>query len=140
MEDAGRVLSAAQGKPGLRRAVILPSLIKSLVTSLLLTLLLELTLAYALGVLNRHDLLLVFLVNLLTNPLVGITLDGIYLFGGAFPAWYWIALSELAAVLAEWGLYRLRLRERRVPPLLLSLLLNLFSYFGGVLYDKVFFS
>ena len=118
--------------------MIIGPLLRSLALSLLMTELFELAAAFLLGFRKKHDLLLVFLVNIITNPPVVMSLNGIYLFTGAYPAWYWIALIEAAAVLAEYLLYRRCLERRKIPPFLLSLVLNCISYFGGLICEKVF--
>lgn len=103
----------------------------SLLKSLAMTLVLELVFAPVLGLRKPKDFLLVLLVNVLTNPLVGLTLDLYWLHTGAMPPWYLILVLEAAAVLSEALLYRKRLEYTALPPLVLSLILNGISYFGG---------
>lgn len=105
----------------------------SLVKSLALTLILELAGAGILGMRKWRDFLLVALVNILTNPLLGLILDGIYLGQGRYPGWYIILPLEAAVVITEGLLYRGRLVYRKIKPFLLSLLLNGISYLGGVM-------
>lgn len=104
----------------------------SLGLSLCVTLLLESAAALALGIRQRRDLLLVILVNVLTNPVVVLTLS-LFLFAGRTPPWYLVLALEAAAVAVEALLYRSRLEYRRIHPLLLSLILNSISYIGGLL-------
>ena len=111
---------------------MLVDLLRSLLCSLTLTLALELGAALLLGVRARKDLLLIFLVNVLTNPPLVLTLDLVYLAQG-MPPWYLIAALELSAVGVEALLFRRRLLYARISPLLLSFLLNALSYFGGLL-------
>lgn len=108
-------------------------LIVSLGKSLALTLALELTGAALLGIRKGKDFLLLTLVNVLTNPLLGLILDGIYLGLGIFPGWYIMLPLEAAVVLAEGALLRGRLAWDKWDPFLLSLLLNGISYLGGIL-------
>lgn len=111
---------------------MLADLLCSLLRSLTLTLALELGAALLLGVRARRDLLLLLLVNVLTNPPLVLTLDLVYLTRG-MPPWYLIAALELAAVGVEALLFYRRLTYSRIPPLLLSFLLNAISYLGGLL-------
>ena len=111
---------------------MLPMLL-SLGLSLGVTLLLELAAAFLLGIRTPRDLLLVGLVNVVTNPPVVLTLNLVALFSGSPPQWYLIAALELAAWLIEACLYRARFSNTRWNPFLLSLLLNGISYFGGLL-------
>ena len=113
------------------------ALLRSLVVSLLLTELFEFVSAFLLGARVLRDFLLVFLVNLVTNPVVGLLFDGVWLFCGRLPPWYLILAAEAAAVVAEALLYRNRLEYKKLPPILFSLILNFISYFGGVLFEKL---
>lgn len=93
--------------------------------------LIELGFALLLGVRKPKDLLLVFLVNVLTNPPLVLCLN-LFSLRNPIP-WYLILTLELSALLAEGLLYRKGLEYNRVPPLLLSLILNLISYTGGLI-------
>ena len=100
----------------------------SLAVSLLLTLILELLFA-AIWRVPREDLLLVVLVNVLTNPVVVLshTLIAIYAPSILVPA---TVLLELAAFLTEGWFYTTR---SRIPhPVLFSLCANLFSFLTGL--------
>ena len=107
-------------------------LLRSLFTCLALTLALELGAAWLLGVRRGRDFLLLLLVNVLTNPPLVLTLD-LYYFAHGMPPWYLIAVLEAAAVAVEALLLRRRLTYSRIPPLLLSFLLNATSFLGGLL-------
>lgn len=111
---------------------MLAELLRSLLLSLTLTLIIELGAALLCGVRARKDFLLVFLVNVLTNPPLALTLDLFYLAKG-LPPWYLVAALELSAVGIEALLFYRRLQYTRLPPLLLSLVLNAISFFGGML-------
>ena len=90
--------------------------------------------AAALGVRKGRDFLLILCVNIVTNPVVNIVLDRVYL-SGTPPQWYLIAALEAAAVAVEALLYRNRLQFDRCSPWALSALLNIISYFmGGIFY------
>ena len=107
-------------------------LILSLLLSLALTLVLELGAAFLLGVRDKKDFLLLFLVNVVTNPPLVLALDLWYLSRG-MPPWYLIGALELAAVIAEWLLTRHRLTYRKIPMLLFTIILNAISFLGGLL-------
>ena len=107
-------------------------LVRSLLLSLALTLAFELGAAFLLGVRDTKDFLLLFLVNVITNPPLVLALDLWYLSRG-MPPWYLIGALELTAVAAEWLLLRNRLVYRRIPALPLAILLNTISFFGGLL-------
>lgn len=110
----------------------------SLITSLLLTLLFESAAAFVIGFRTKKDYLLLFLVNLVTNPVVGISLDCIFYFRPTLLRWYTILVLELAAVGAEALLYKGRLDCKKLSPLLISILCNAISFTGGYLYDIFF--
>ena len=110
---------------------MLENVLISVLLSFGLTLLLELGLAFLLGIRKSKDLLLVFLVNAATNPPLVLFLNLFFL--SVSPPWYLILSLESCVVLAEWLLYRKRLEYVRIYPFLLSLLLNLVSYVGGLI-------
>lgn len=112
---------------------MLPQLLRSLALSLALTLLLELAAAAILGLRRPRDLCLVALVNILTNPLVVLTLNLTWFFTQTSPGWLLTAGLEITAFLAEGLLYRNRLTQQRFNPFALSLILNAISYTGGLL-------
>lgn len=105
------------------------SLIKGLLRSLLLTEILELAAAACFPQRNKRDFLLVFLVNVITNPVV-VYLD--YWFRFRMPSVVlWIAILEFAVWLSEAWIYRKCLTGRQ-NPFFYSLVLNVASYFGGM--------
>ena len=92
-----------------------------LAVSLGLTLLFEFFFAFCWGLRGKREFLIVFLVNLLTNPVV-VTLYY------SFPITRkLVLLLELSAVLAEWLCYR-ACSERLKRPFLFALCANAFSY------------
>lgn len=108
-------------------------MLRSLALSLGLTLLLEIPAALILGLRRKEDILLVGLVNILTNPLVVLILNLFFLFTASPPPWFLILPLEVFAVLTEGFIYQKGLSYRRIHPFLLSLILNGISYFGGLL-------
>ena len=106
--------------------------------SLALTLVIELSAAYLLGVKKKEDLLIVFLVNVLTNP------------AAVFLCWcargwidkgYWLAelAVEVLVVLTEGLIYKsFHIEGKKIKqPLLLSFVLNAASYLTGVVINLI---
>lgn len=101
-------------------------MIEALLPSLLLTQLFELPFAWLWGA-KKKDLLVVLLMNVLTNPLVVIwhycTWEQGYLICTVLP--------ELAAIVIEAILLR-KFTKNTPYPVLLGVMINLFSYSAGV--------
>lgn len=108
-------------------------MLESLLLSLGLTLLFEISLALLLGLRKRKDFLLVALVNTVTNPPLVLILNLLQRQDPRLITVPIILLLELGAVTVEWLLYRRGLEYRKLPPLVLSLILNTLSYLGGLL-------
>ncbi len=107
----------------------------SLGISLVSTVLLELLLCVLMGYRARRTVLLVVLVNILTNPPVVLCYYLLSVVRG-FPEVPVIIVLEFAAVLAEWLCYKFRAGEIK-RPFLFSLGLNCFSYFTGLLIQLI---
>lgn len=103
----------------------------SLALSLGWTLVLELPFAFALGVRSRRGLVLVALVNLLTNPPVA-------LMGLLFSHPLVHLTLEAVAVLAEGWIYARCAPDLR-RPYLFSLGANAFSYLTGAVLQRLLF-
>jgi len=104
--------------------------------ALLVTEISELMTAALMRMREFYELRLVFLVNLMTNPLISV----LYLTGGIFlgPAlkWYLIA-AELAVWLIEAAVYRICIEKRR-SFLLFSAVANIASVLAGLIVGKLF--
>lgn len=110
------------------------SLIKGMVWSLFITELLELAIALCSSNRNRKDFLLVFLVNVITNPVV-VYLD--YWFRFRMPSVVlWIVILEFSVWLSEALIYKKCLTGCQ-NPFLFSLVLNSTSYFGGMIFNWI---
>lgn len=96
---------------------------------LVLTIALEELFALIWGLRGRRQLVLVALVNCLTNPPVNLLYDLLVLARG-LSSWKVTLFLETIVVLVEWDCYR-RLEEGIRRPFLLALLANLFSYSAG---------
>ncbi len=107
-------------------------LLLSLALSLGLTLLLELSTALLFGQ-RKKALLLVALVNILTNPPVVLLLNLVAIGTQGHPPWLLIAVLELGAIAAEGLVYQRSRLLNKWNPWLFSLILNTISYLGGCL-------
>ncbi|MBP0965395.1 MAG: hypothetical protein J5999_08915 [Oscillospiraceae bacterium] len=105
-----------------------------MVISLALTMILELLAAAVVGLRGR-DLLLTVIVNLLTNPIVTAFF---YILSGTteLPVALIKAFLEISAIVAEWLIYR-KYGVKIKRPLLLSVGLNGFSFFSGMLINHL---
>lgn len=109
-------------------------LVASLLFSLALTLAVEVTLAAVLRV-RGWDLVLVGLINCVTNPIVNVLYNAAWLWWGRTP---WIpyavaAALEIAVLFGEALFFKKTLTFRRLGALRLSLLLNAASFVAGEL-------
>lgn len=108
------------------------SLLASMVLALTLTELLEILFSLLWG-LRRHQLVLVLLMNLLTNPAVNF-LYTLFVSCLGCPAGVTVLVLELSVVLTEY-----RCCRGIVPkPLLFALFVNGFSYGAGFLLQALF--
>ena len=106
-------------------------LLSALAFSLILTLILEAGFFFLAGKRNKKDLLLVILVNIITNPLV-VLLYWLAVSYTAWPAVVVIAPLELFAVLAE-GYYYQKYGQDFKRPYLFSAAANMFSFGIGAI-------
>ncbi len=102
-------------------------IIYSLVVSLALTLALELIMALIWRVKDWHDILLLVLVNVMTNPPVVLTHNLIML---DTPIFFTIAIEAMVVAL-EFLCYKYRARTIN-KPFVFSLSTNAFSYISGL--------
>ena len=114
-----------------------PLMIRAWVISLAMTLVLELSFSLLWGIRGKHDLLLVVLVNVLTNPIVVF----VYYFVRfrRFPINYGLVtlIMEIFAVVTEALIYQ-KHGESIDRPWLFSLSVNSFSYAAGELLNSIF--
>ncbi len=107
-------------------------MIEALLPSLFLTQLFELPFAWLWGAKNK-DLIVVLLMNILTNPLVVMWHYTTWELGFLIST----VLPELAAIVTEATLLR-KFTKNTPYPVLLGVMINLFSYSAGVLYNFFF--
>lgn len=87
---------------------------------------------------RKEDLILVALVNLLTNPPVVAVIFTATVYKG-YEGWLIATIiMEAFALVTEWLIYGKLLKKRKPGPFMLSLLLNCISYFSGVILQSVF--
>ena len=110
-----------------------------MIRCLILTILIECGIAYLLGVRKKTDVLIVMLVNLLTNPLVVSSVVAVNYFVGRQAAEIFEYVSEIAVFLIEGFIYRKKLDYKKINPFILSLLLNAASYLSGVVFNSIFY-
>ena len=107
------------------------SILQAMAVSLGLTLILETGFCLAVGVRGARNILLILLVNILTNPAV-VVMHSLLTLKAGFPEPAVVIPLELGAVLAE-GLCYKYCSDNIRRPFLLSLGANLFSYLSGLL-------
>jgi len=106
-------------------------LLAALVVSLALTLALETGFFLLTGKRNKKDLLLVILVNALTNPIVVL----LYWLAALYTSWNTSVVKiplEIFAVITE-GFFFMKYGQSFKRPFLFSLAANMFSFWVGVL-------
>lgn len=117
--------------------MLLYALPKIMIICLISTLLIECTIAFILKIREKKDLMNVLLVNILTNPLLvaSTTLIKVCISIKA----YNIAMPifELSAFLIEGFIYHKYLTNKKINGFLLSLILNLCSYFLGIVINNI---
>lgn len=111
-------------------------MIFSLLLSFGVTVLVELSAAFLLGLRDRRSLCIVFLVNVVTNPVVVYILNLQYYYGLFLPKVPLTVFLECSAVAAEAFLYRFAWKGNR-NPLLLAIILNAASYLFGVVVNII---
>ena len=108
----------------------------TLAVSLVLTLLLEIIFCLVFKIRKVHDLSLVVLVNVLTNPPV-VLLNNILNRKTELSPFLVVIILELSAILIE-GLYYKRYSNEIKRPFLFSLGANAFSFLTGLVMNQFF--
>ena len=107
----------------------------TLLISLCMTLILELAFCFTFRIRSAHDLGLVVLVNILTNPPV-VLLNDILSRKTEFSSVLVVIILELTAILVE-ALYYKRYADEIKRPFLFSLGANAFSFFAGIILQQL---
>ena len=106
----------------------LPSI---MIKCLVCTIIIEVLVSLILGVRNKKDILNIVLVNIVTNPLVvSIPIFVMVKFGYNYRMMT-LYILEILTVIVEGLIYWLVLNYKKINPFILSLLLNIASYFIG---------
>ena len=110
---------------------------KIMVMCLIITLVIELFFAWLFKVRKKKDFINVALANIITNPIVVITPRFISFNYGFYLYDICLIILEILTVIVEGFLYQRYLQYKKINPYLLSLLLNLLSYFIGDIYWRL---
>lgn len=102
------------------------------------TIVIELIMSLLLGIRNKKDILNVILVNIMTNSLVVSIL--IYItYNRLFNTTISIIILETLVILTEGFVYKKVLTFDKINPYVLSLILNISSYFIGGLLNNIIY-
>lgn len=108
----------------------LPDILLTFALCLGFTVILEELTALILGVRRKYDLLMILLVNIITNPPAVLLNMGFASFT-ALPEFLYVAVLEILVVVVEWLFFKRMLDKQKVPLFLMSLILNLVSFAVG---------
>ena len=118
--------------------MLVSELPKVMLISLLCTLIIELSFAFIFKYRGK-DLLNVFLVNILTNPLLNSIIVAVNLYYGLIARNITLYVLEIIVVFVEGYIYHKYLYRRRINGYILSLILNFLSYVIGLLVNKIIY-
>lgn len=110
-----------------------------LLICLIATILIEVTFALIFKVRDKKDLVNVVLVNIFTNPIVSSVPFAVNIFYGLMERNIVLAILEVLTVIVEGFIYSKTLKYKKINPYLLSLLLNVCSYFIGNIINGVIY-
>lgn len=102
------------------------------------TIVIELIMSLLLGIRNKKDILNVILVNIMTNPLV-VSIHMYITYNRLFNTTISIIILEILVVLTEGFAYKKVLTFNKINPYILSLILNISSYFIGKLLNNIIY-
>lgn len=102
------------------------------------TIVIELIMSLLLGIRNKKDILNVILVNTMTNPLV-VSILMYITYNRLFNITISIIILEILVVLTEGFAYKKVLTFDKINPYVLSLILNISSYFIGGLLNNIIY-
>lgn len=106
--------------------------------SLSSTIVIELIMSLLLGIRNKKDILNVILVNIMTNPLV-VSILMYITYNRLFNTTISIIILEILVILTEGFTYKKVLTFDKINPYVLSLILNISSYFIGELLNNIIY-
>lgn len=102
------------------------------------TIMIELIMSLLLGIRNKKDILNVILVNIMTNPLI-VSILMYITYNRLFNTTISIIILEILVVLTEGFTYKKVLTFDKINPYVLSLILNISSYFIGGLLNNIIY-
>jgi hypothetical protein len=102
------------------------------------TIVIELIMSLLLGIRNKKDILNVILVNIMTNPLV-VSILMYITYNRLFNTTISIIILEILVILTEGFTYKKVLTFDKINPYVLSLILNISSYFIGGLLNNIIY-
>lgn len=102
------------------------------------TIVIELIMSLLLGMRNKKDILNVILVNIMTNPLV-VSILMYITYNRLFNTTISIIILEILVILTEGFAYKKVLTFDKINPYVLSLILNISSYFIGELLNNIIY-
>lgn len=102
------------------------------------TIVIELIMSLLLGIRNKKDILNVILVNIMTNPLV-VSILMYITYNRLFNTTISIIILEILVILTEGFTYKKVLTFDKINPYVLSLILNISSYFIGRLLNNIIY-
>lgn len=117
--------------------MLLYALPKIMIICLISTLFIECTIAFILRIRDKKDLLNVLLVNILTNPILVSTTTLIKVFVNIKTYNIALPIFELVAFIVEGFIYHKCLKNKKINGFLLSFILNLSSFFLGILINNI---
>lgn len=117
--------------------MILLNLPKIMIICLLCTILIECLAAFILRVKSKKDYFNIILVNILTNPLVVSISVIIQVTLGMKIKNISLLILEILAFLTEGMIYHKYLEYKKINGFLLSLILNISSYFLGIVINQI---
>ena len=100
------------------------------------TIVIELIMSLLLGMRNKKDILNVILVNIMTNPLV-VSILMYITYNRLFNTTISIIILEILVILTEGFTYKKVLTFDKINPYVLSLILNISSYFIGRVLNSI---
>ncbi|CDA60755.1 putative uncharacterized protein [Clostridium sp. CAG:524] len=105
---------------------------------LISTIVIEHIMSLLLGIRNKKDILNVILVNIMTNPLV-VSILMYITYNRLFNTTISIIILEILVILTEGFAYKKVLTFDKINPYVLSLILNISSYFIGGLLNNIIY-
>ena len=118
--------------------MLISDLPKVMLISLTMTLVFELGIALILRYRGK-DLINIFLVNVLTNPILNSVIVAINYYYGLKARNIWLVILEIMVVIIEGFIYQKYLNRRKINGYILSIILNVASFGLGLLANELIY-